>query len=1346
MLKNALQNVRALTVTVLLGTVALFVIPVSAQKSVAKEKAIAEKSHLSAVLATANYRSPGSVHKITVTDRQTVNALTLQGAQVIADYGSYVLLQANDALANTKGAQVVDENNVISLNAGAIDTTAADAQAKRTASNAKGGKGMRLIQFAGPIRPEWYQALVATGARVVTYIPSNSYLVYGTSDHLQKVQNLAANKSVVQWDGAYGAAYRLDPAVTAAPNPGVARPNFSAKGNEQFIIQLVEDASENVATLALIDSAKREPIISQDESLGYVNVKVALPRDAARQIAERGDVVSIQPWVTPVVMCERQDQIMAGNLTGNGPSTGDYLAYLTGKGFNLGTAASFGVNLSDYGLDNGTTTPDHFVFYTLGDATNAANSRVAYVVLTGSTTAPDLRGCKGHGHLNASIVGGYVPTGPNGEVNFGAFPHADGSGFRWGLGIAPFVKLGVSVIFGANGFSSPDYEDLESDAYNAGMRISSNSWGNGIEYNSDAQRYDALVRDAQPAGSTHPTAGNQEYTIVFAAGNYGPGLQTIPAPGTGKNVITVGASENVNPFGGADGCGHDDSEADNANDIATFSIRGPTTDQRTKPEIVGPGTHVSGAAPQNGPNPTRTGNGSGLACFANGTGGVCGGVGSRFFPAGQQWYTASSGTSHSCPAVAGTVALYRQYFSDHSMTPPSPALNKALLIDSSRYLNGVGANDTLPSNSQGMGEPNLNTFFDIFGSSHVIHDELPGDLFTASGQQRTVAGNVGSATKPFRVTLVWTDPPGPTSGNAYVNNLDLEVTVGGNTYKGNVFSGANSITGGSADTRNNFESVFVPAGVSGSYIVKVTATNIAGDGVPGNGNSLDQDFALVVYNGNETPVPVIVSSGTTLTGENCSPGNGVIDPGETVSVSVCLQNVGMANASNLTGTLQATGGVTNPNPSGPQSYGALIAGGAAVCKTFTFTASGSCGGTIAGTVHLQAGATDLGNVTFNFTMGVVQLALSQNFDGVTAPALPSGWTADQGVNAAGAPPWATSNSGTPAPAADSAPNVAYTQDPVNTCDNRLYTPPFMYMGPAQMSCRMNYDLEASSAQGIAYDAGVLEISINGGAYTDIIAAGGSWVTGGYNQTGINTGFSNPLLPSRPCWSGISGGFVTTTVNLPPSGVNQPVKLRWRMGSDIVTSRPGWRVDNVTIAGNYNCCPGPPTVTSAVSRKAHGGAGTFDVSLPLTGTPGIECRSGQGTGSMDHQMVVTFTNPVTVGGASVTSGTGSVVGSPIVAGNVVTINLTGVTNIQTIMVTLSNVSDGVTTGNVVVPMSVLLGDTSGSGEVNGTDVSQTKAQSGHAVSIGNFREDVTVSGAINSGDVFIVNSHSGTALP
>ena len=105
--------------------------------------------------------------------------------------------------------------------------------------------------------------------------------------------------------------------------------------------------------------------------------------------------------------------------------------------------------------------------------------------------------------------------------------------------------------------------------------------------------------------------------------------------------------------------------------------------------------------------------------------------------------------------------------------------------------------------------------------------------------------------------------------------------------------------------------------------------------------------------------------------------------------------------------------------------------------------------------------------------------------------------------------------------------------------------------------------------------------------------------------------------------------------------------------------------------------------AAVSRKMHGGI-PFDIPLPLVGPRGVECRAGQGTGG-DHQIIVTFATNITVGSASVTSGIGSVVGNPSVSGNTVTISLTGVANAQTIMVTLSNVSDGVSMADLVVPM-------------------------------------------------------------
>jgi hypothetical protein len=169
---------------------------------------------------------------------------------------------------------------------------------------------------------------------------------------------------------------------------------------------------------------------------------------------------------------------------------------------------------------------------------------------------------------------------------------------------------------------------------------------------------------------------------------------------------------------------------------------------------------------------------------------------------------------------------------------------KAYLLNSTRYLNGVGAGGDLPSDAQGWGLPDLATAFDsvprFFIDQSVLLDH--------SGQVYERTGLVSDASKPFRVTLAWTDAPGISTAAAWVNDLDLEVIVGGQTYKGNVLSGAQSIPGGVADAKNNVESVLLPAGVSGPFTVRVVAYTVAGDGVPGNDDGTDQDFALVVYN------------------------------------------------------------------------------------------------------------------------------------------------------------------------------------------------------------------------------------------------------------------------------------------------------------------------------------------------------------------------------------------------------------------------------------------------------------------------------------------------------------------
>ena len=180
---------------------------------------------------------------------------------------------------------------------------------------------------------------------------------------------------------------------------------------------------------------------------------------------------------------------------------------------------------------------------------------------------------------------------------------------------------------------------------------------------------------------------------------------------------------------------------------------------------------------------------------------------------------------------------------------------------------------------------------------------------------------------------------------------------------------------------------------------------------------------------------------------------------------------------------------------------------------------------------------------------------------------------------------------------------------------------------------------------------------------------------------------------------------------------------------------------------------PVQVVSAVSRKLHG-ATPFDINLPLTGNVGIECRTGGG--SNDYQIVVTFSSPVAVNGTpkatvdlgTATIGTGGVANGGMVniSGPVVTVPLTNVANAQKITVKLTSVTDGINISDVVIPMAIVVGDTTGNGTVNASDVSQTKLQSGQTVTASNFRSDVIVNSSINASDVSLVKSKSGTALP
>jgi hypothetical protein len=893
------------------------------------------------------YLNQTRLHKLMISNEEAAiyNQLAQAGAiRDEFDYGSFKLVIVDEQAI---GGRVVlqamrvtprDEQNMIVFNGYVIDTSnpqplsrelPADLKLSRMAQarsqKAAPGGGLYIVQFVGPIQDAWLRTLESTGADVITYVSNNAYVVRCNARSAAMVSRMKDEQPYVQWVGDYEPAYKMTAQMQAARTMGDA--NFV-----KVTVQVLDGPEGDQEVFNLRTSARQ--IVSQHSVLKYRNITAVIPASQLTQLAASDGVFAIEEAGERSLFDEAQGQIVAGNLSGNSPSGPGYLTWLANKGFNSTQFGSFVVNVVDDA-------------YSLTGHPDLPSTRIAF-----QNNPSNQSGAQGgHGFLNSHIIGGF--NSGTGSAN------EDANGFNYGLGIAPWARMGVTAIFGSGSANPTSWEDT---AYGQGARISSNSWGFQTptggpvaDYDSNSQTYDRIVRDAQSG-----VAGLQQLTVVFAAGNDGSGSNTVSTPATAKNVITVGASENVRQTG-TDGCGIGNTGANSANDIISFSSRGPVNstggDGRVKPDIVAPGTHIQAGVPQSNYNGSS----------------VC----NQYWPSGQTLYGWSSGTSHSTPAVAGGAALVYQYFLNSGLSAPSPAMVKGFLMNSATYMTGTGAGGNLPSNSQGMGRMNLGRAFD--GVQRLLVDQT--QVFGATGQTYQVTGSVVSTSQPLRVTLAWTDAPGPTTGAPWVNNLDLEVTINGQTYRGNVFSGANSTTGGTADAKNNVESVFLPAGTSGNFTVTVRATNIAGDGVPGNADTTDQDFALIIYNGNSAP--------------STSPTIGVSPSSLSFTATA-----GGSNPANQTVSITNTGGGTlNWTASDNATWLTIspTSGTAPSTLTASVNISGLAAGTYNGTITISAtGATNSPvsvpvTLTVNATGGT-ELIVNGGFEGSASP-----WTLTGGA-------------------------------------------------------------------------------------------------------------------------------------------------------------------------------------------------------------------------------------------------------------------------------------------------------------------------------------------------------------
>ncbi|MFY9607865.1 MAG: S8 family serine peptidase [Blastocatellia bacterium] len=1124
--------------------------------------------------AASAYRSPSQLRKVVIqaSDVRAVERATASGAVELADYGSFKLFamkqpaleeaeeqrsrgearqrdvdtitsapphlgSSDSGLLSTSASAsftVRDDFNVLFLRSGAIDTTAEDAPGNfiglgrvsvsdRARAAARGqstsGPGLGLIQFIGPVKGAWLDRLRASGLEPIAYVPNNGYLVRGDAQTRARVLNLAqSDEQFVQWEGDFEARHKVHPALVDFINndPGaeitvaiqVARSSLSKDPRQESDIRWARALASSVIGDAY-------------EVSNFANLKMKIAAAKIPQLAALPNLVNIEPWTAPQLFDERANQIVAGNLTADGKSAKEpgYMGWLAAHGFS--SAFGFGIDVTDTGMDRGATIPDQLH----PDFLNAqGQSRVLYA--RDYTSELDAGDVEGHGTINLSIAGG-----ANTSSAVGA---RDSAGFNFGLGVAPFALLGSSKIFQSTGRFDliEPYTKLISEAYRDGARASSNSWGSiSNSYTIESQEYDLRVRDAAPAQD-----GNQELPICFAAGNSGPG-RVISSPGTAKNVISVGASENSRKDG-ADGCGVENEGADSALDMADFSSGGPTDDLRIKPDITAPGTHIQGAASQ---HPEFNG------------AGVCGeDFGKPYFPTGQTLYTWSSGTSHSTPQVAGAAALVRQFFLNRG-EEPSAAIIKALLLGTATYLTGEGAGGNLPHPRQGWGLLNLNRAFD--GASKIFVNQ--STILAASGQEFVLTGEVKDSSQPFRVMVAWSDAPGFSGFAPWVNDLDLEVSINGQVYRGNNFKGQDSQPGGDGDTKNNVEAVWLPAGTVGTFVVRVRGTNIAGDGVPGNADSTDQDFALVVYNGERKDAPVAAFAGATVAGG----GDEFADPGETVQMRLRLGDLSPIALTGAHATLSSTtNGVTViaalsdfPNIAQGQSAEGLTP------FSFTIAQSVSCGTTMSFVLDVSSQGL-LSRVPFTLTAGRL-LAIELFVDDVESGE--SNWTHGSLIKKKKnrLDTWKTS-----AKRVRSGSASWFTPDlGTKVTDSFLAAAPVALPSDArslQLVFYHTFEFERGS-----FDGGVIEIS-TGGDFEDL---GPKILRGGYNGTVFDFFFNSNPLRARTAWvEGRLGAFQQVVVDL-SSYAGKTVAIRFRIGTDQTGKGLGWYIDDVSLRGERAIC-------------------------------------------------------------------------------------------------------------------------------------------------------------------------------
>jgi hypothetical protein len=749
------------------------------------------------------------------------------GLRVVEAYPAFVIAEV-DAKAASKIAAtsalteditgqyaIAHEHGGIDTNRPRIDTLGKTQphRAYRGAPKLPPGPHHYLVQFIGPIKKSWLATVKKAGAEVVA--PWGGFAVVARMTAREASE--LAKERMVRWVGHLPYSARLSLKAKGAkggesPDPRTPRTRYvpGAYVVQFFQADLAVAARTKIKRLGfdIVDEPPRSDvvIVHAQSSKGSKGARIDT---RLKDLSRVHGVRNISPQPIPRTSNDQAAVIMAtakslGAARGAAAGLG-----LSGKGEIIGVC--------DTGLDNGDPATIHPDFKGRVAAITSypiSASFARFVKNPGADDGPaDLD--SGHGtHTSGSVLGNGSSSaalpglaGPlrglayNAKLVFQAVEQE----MKW-KDPADSIDQGRFVLAGLPN----DLTTLFTWAYSKGARIHSNSWGGGDRgaYDTQCQKLDKFVW-------SHP-----DFCILFAAGNDGTDHDrngivddgSVTPPGTAKNCITVGASENYRPsmpvvYGQWK---KDypvppistDKLADNANQVAAFSSRGPTRGGRKKPDVVAPGTYILSTR-------SRL-----LATNQYGYG--------RYKTS--KLYMFDSGTSMATPLTAGAVGVIREYLRKRvKIANPSAALLKASLIAGAV---GIDPSSECPNNNEGFGRVNIDA---ILAPARPVKAKFIEGAGLATGTFSDMMLKVRKDGSALKVVLAYSDYPGP----QLVNNLNLILTgPDGINHTGNATPGSTAF-----DAHNNVEVITIPSADAGSWRVRIVASNVP------NG---PQPFALVV--------------------------------------------------------------------------------------------------------------------------------------------------------------------------------------------------------------------------------------------------------------------------------------------------------------------------------------------------------------------------------------------------------------------------------------------------------------------------------------------------------------------